>query len=322
MMSDPDMEKIDQGWVAPPPLKGEASAASPRRPGRPKGSKNQLPLPVYDEDGITLYHGDNKRLMPLLKAQWDARGMAPDHVITDPPYSARVQANSRAPKLGGGFTGRTERVFRFPPMNKAWMKDLKPFFQLARRWLLVFTDDKINQDWRDVLDPTWRREDGKPKRGDWCHVCQMVYWKDHGAPQLSGDRPAQWQEFIEVFHRKQKMRWNGHGKPGRYDHRPESWTENKGVKPLALMREIITDFCEAGELVFDPFAGLGTTLLACKERGVRAVGIEGDEACIETAIRRLRQGILPTLAPTPSSTLKRAQYKIDFGDEEPATPWA
>jgi len=311
-VNGPEMIEIDSGWAAPLEAPTANESLPPRkRIRRTLGPSQQLPIPAFDEDGITLYHGDNAVLMPLLRDLWDARVDRPDHIITDPPYSARVQGNSRSPKLGGGFVGRKDRVFRFPAMNKAWMRRLAPYFHLARRWLLVFSDDKINHDWRDALDPNWRHE-SKHKKGEWEHVAQMVYWKEHGAPQLSGDRPAQWQEFIEVFHRCVQKRWNGNGKPGRYDFRPESWAENRGTKPLGLMRAIVSDFCEAGEMVFDPFAGLGTTLVACKERGVRAVGIEGDAACVDTAIRRLRQSILPLDMPVTSTTLKRAQSKMDF----------
>lgn len=38
--------------------------------------------------------------------------------------------------------------------------------------------------------------------------------------------------------------------------------------------------------VFDPFMGSGTTLLAAKRAGIKAVGIETEESHCETAARR------------------------------------
>jgi DNA modification methylase len=44
--------------------------------------------------------------------------------------------------------------------------------------------------------------------------------------------------------------------------------------------------------VLDPWAGSGTTLVAAKLRGLRAVGIEINEDYCKIAVERLRQGVL------------------------------
>ena len=62
------------------------------------------------------------------------------------------------------------------------------------------------------------------------------------------------------------------------------------VKPLALMQWLIRLVTPPGGILLEPFAGSGTTLLAAKAEGRRAVGIEISEEYCEIAANRLREG--------------------------------
>ncbi len=57
--------------------------------------------------------------------------------------------------------------------------------------------------------------------------------------------------------------------------------------PLALARQVIELFTHRGELVLDPFAGSGTTLLAARELGRSAVGFDLQEDYIRLCEQRL-----------------------------------
>jgi len=58
-------------------------------------------------------------------------------------------------------------------------------------------------------------------------------------------------------------------------------------KPISLMEELTRDFTDPGELVCDPFAGSGTTGVACKHLGRRFVGWERDPKYYAIALQRI-----------------------------------
>jgi site-specific DNA-methyltransferase (adenine-specific) len=61
-------------------------------------------------------------------------------------------------------------------------------------------------------------------------------------------------------------------------------------KPIGLMEWCI---CKVtGKTVLDPYMGSGTTLVAAKQLGRKAIGIEIEERYCEIAVKRLSQGVL------------------------------
>jgi DNA modification methylase len=58
------------------------------------------------------------------------------------------------------------------------------------------------------------------------------------------------------------------------------------VKPLALVADAIRDCSKRNDLVLDPFAGSGTTILAAHRTGRLCAALEIDPAYVDVAIRR------------------------------------
>ncbi|MCY7347055.1 MAG: site-specific DNA-methyltransferase [Pyrinomonadaceae bacterium] len=63
-------------------------------------------------------------------------------------------------------------------------------------------------------------------------------------------------------------------------------------KPLAVMKWSIVQMQMTGGVILDPFMGSGTTLVAAKDLGLRAIGIEIEEKYCQIAVERLRQQTL------------------------------
>ena len=81
-------------------------------------------------------------------------------------------------------------------------------------------------------------------------------------------------------------------KASKADRFSEATNDHPTVKPLDLMRWLLTLVTPPRGVVLDPFAGSGSTLKAAKQLGVRAIGIEIEERYCEIAARRLDQGVL------------------------------
>jgi site-specific DNA-methyltransferase (adenine-specific) len=85
-----------------------------------------------------------------------------------------------------------------------------------------------------------------------------------------------------VFRSRIASSGNPYSPAGRYGH--------PHAKPGDLMAELI-DLSPPG-VIADPFAGSGSTLVAAKALGRKAIGVELEERYCETSARRLSQGVL------------------------------
>jgi len=63
-------------------------------------------------------------------------------------------------------------------------------------------------------------------------------------------------------------------------------------KPIGLIRQLVEVSSREYSAILDPFMGSGTTLVAAKQLGRRAIGIEIEERYCAIAVQRLRQRVL------------------------------
>lgn len=207
-----------------------------------------------------------------------------DHVITDPPYSEHTHAKQW---IGAALTSdRKQRVstahseLGFPPITDEQAREIAiQAERVAKRWVLVFTDIEGIGLWIASM-----RSAGL----DYVRTC--IWDKVDGAPQFTGDRPAAGAEAIVVSHRPGRKRWNGGGKRNVYREAVNGQRGDKphpSTKPIGLMGDIAIDFTDPGETILDPFAGSGTTGVACNQLGRNFIGWERDANYHAIAMRRL-----------------------------------
>ena len=85
--------------------------------------------------------------------------------------------------------------------------------------------------------------------------------------------------------RKVSLQWGGEARNGEPHLHPTQ-------KPVGVMRWLLEQFSEPGDLVLDPYMGSGPVAQACKETGRRYVGVELEETYVKAAVGRLAQDTL------------------------------
>jgi hypothetical protein len=126
---------------------------------------------------------------------------------------------------------------------------------------------------------------------------QIIIWARAGGINFAPTHYVPTHEWILVF-AKPDFRLKSKGASGVGDvwYVPQ---QAEGRHPAPFPVELPARAIETTPpgLVCDPFCGIGDTLLAAKEAGRRAIGIEIEEKYCAIAVERLRQEMLPLSAP-------------------------
>ena len=217
------------------------------------------PEPYYNEDGIVIYHGDNRKILPLL-ADFDL-------LLTDPPYgigeAVKASRRTQAAKPDARWKSRVPTDYERGEWDsepvEPWMMELA---RAKAKEQIIFGGNYY------PLPPS---------------KCWLVWDKDNGASDFA-DCELAWTNLDKAVRRLRYL-WNGFQKE-----KPEQ-RYHPTQKPLEVISWCLNQAPDA-KTILDPWMGSGTTLVAAKERGLQAVGIEANETYIKTAISRLSQRVL------------------------------
>lgn len=209
--------------------------------------------PYYEHNGITIYHGDCREIMPQLGKF--------DLLLTDPPYGI-----GRANGMGGmgrGFMRGFRRRY-----EGAW--DSEPPIDLIKQ---AITAAEVAIIWGGN-----HFADALPRQNKW-----LVWDKEQTMPSYS-DAELAWTTLdgtaVKMF------RQCGAGLMA-----VERDRVHPTQKPRALIKWCI-GLAGDVKTILDPFAGSGTTGRAAKDLGLSCTLIEIEEKYCEIAARRMGQEVL------------------------------
>jgi len=212
--------------------------------------------PYYQDDYVTLYHGDCREIVPQLGKF--------DLLLTDPPYGIGYNAQSL------NYPGSTE-------FGDVAGDDTLEMVEWLFANMAVADDHCVfgGNNFPELL----------PHRGRWICWDKRV---TEAADKMLGsafelawmNRQSGYDKMIRVLHGG-VVNANG----GKRQHPTE--------KPIRLMATIMNEHYPDAQTILDPFAGSGTTGRAAKDLQRKCTMIELEERYCEIAANRCRQEVLP-----------------------------
>lgn len=208
---------------------------------------------------------------------------AVDVTITDPPYNKRTHEGAKAK------SGKLQQVttIKFAALdNYKWWTDA---IRATKRWCLAFcAAEQLGAYEAASMLPPPNEFDAWIRAGVWIRI--------GAAPQFTGDRPASGADAVAIAHREGKKRWNGGGSAAvwRYGFAADEVGDarlHETQKPLALMRDLVRQFSEQGEVILDLHGGSGTTGVAALLEGRRVILVERDIEYVKKAVARMEATI-------------------------------
>ena len=244
--------------------------------------------PYYQDDAVTIYHGDALGLL----AEMPQRHI--DALVTDPPYSSGGlhRSDRMATTLSKYVSSNTEAIrHEFSGDNRdqrSYMAWVSLWMAAALRVANPGAVACLFTDWRQLPTTT-----DAFQSGGWVWRGLAVWDKTLKARPAPGTFTAQGEFVVWGTAGQFVPRPLGRQVPGVFPcpAPPNSEREHITQKPTSVM-DWVLDVTPTGGVVLDPFMGSGSTLVAAKSSGRKAIGIEIEERYCEIAAERCRQEVL------------------------------
>lgn len=220
--------------------------------------------PYYSEAGITIYHGDCREVLPTM-----GDGIA-TAVVADIPYGKVNRESGGLRELDKGNADTETFTLDFAVQQSSRLSAGSVYIFCGTEQVSGLRAGFASLGMTTRLG-IWEKTNPSPMNGEhlWLSGIECCVFARHSGA---------------YFARKCKNPvWRGP---------TEANQVHRTQKPIWLMSELISASVPAGGTVLDYCAGSGSTLVAAKANGCRAIGIELEERYCEIAARRLSQGVL------------------------------
>lgn len=220
--------------------------------------------------------GDSTQAEDVAKA---LNGVSPHLMVTDPPYGVEYDAEWRdkslgAAKSGGRATGKVTND-GFANWQAAWEKfpgDVAYVWHGATRTVAVAVAESLIASGFDLRT--------------------QIIWAKSQFVIGRGDYHSQHEPCFYAVRKGKVGHWNGDRKQStvwEIDKPRKSETGHSTQKPVECMARPIRNNSSPGQAIYEPFAGSGTTLIACELEGRVCHAIEIEPKYIDVIIQRWQQ---------------------------------
>ena len=239
--------------------------------------------PYYSDSLVTIWHGDCREILPCIDPV--------DLLITDPPYNYGKQYGLHDDSMPqSDFDSWLTETFRqaadrlkdggmvYFTCSTQMMRLCESWeFLRFRQWLVWHRPNLVNihahSDWKQTWEPIYFGGKGAFRTTKGVFPDSAVFTVP--TPQTN---------FAE----------------GRF---------HVCQRPVRLISAWLAR--SPGDVVLDPFAGSGTTLVAAKNLGRKAIGIEIEERYCEIAAKRCAQEMLEFSPTTPRSAISPLHFDFE-----------
>lgn len=203
-------------------------------------------------------------------------------ICTDPPYGVAFKSGAAATLAGKKFTPEIANDLNLDDAIQIFYGAMDPLVgKLADDCdMYVFCDRLMIGEWQLVVNSL-----------DGFEVKNVLAW-DKGTPGM-GDLEGNWGFSWEACLYAKKGRTKVNSRRSSVisvPRTPAGENFHPTQKPVQLLEVLIEQSTQPGDLVVDPFAGSGSTIVAAQTTGRNGIGIELDPEHARRANDRLQQG--------------------------------